>query len=175
MRRIPYTKPLKELERKDLDSSYIKLEHWDPYFWEKVTHVISESRWEGKEFQTHFEYYMKANEVLGELKAGEGYVYILTSPQQKGLCKIGSTERTPEERLKEINQATGVIIPWELYDAFPCKAPRSVELFVHKILAEVRIDRRKEGFAVNPEVARDIITKVITDDKDKFLIEDFNV
>lgn len=170
MRRVTYSRPWKEISREDLDDTFIKIEHWDPYFWEKVTHVVSESHWEGKEFCTKFEYYMKANEVLGQLDAGQGYVYILVSDQQIGICKIGSTERTPEERLVEINRATGVILPWRLYDAVPCKAPRSVELLVHKILAESRIDRRKEGFAVNPKVAQSIILKVISDNKQEFEI-----
>lgn len=171
MRKVAYLKPFKEISREDLDNTFIKVETWDPYFWEKVTHVVSESHWEGGKFCTKFEYYMKANEVLGQLGAGQGYVYILVSSQQIGICKIGSTERTPEERLTEINRATGVIIPWRLYDAVPCKAPRSVELLVHKILAESRINRRKEGFAVNPEVAQRIILKVISDNSQEFELE----
>lgn len=171
MRRVPYTRPFKELDPKDLTDEYIKIEHWDPYFWEKVTHVVCTSYRKGDEYCSHYDYYMKANEVLGQRSAGEGYVYILFSDQQEGICKIGSTERTPEERLREINQATGVIIPWKLYNAFPCKSPRSVEQLVHKILAEVRIDRRKEGFAVYPEVAQDIVLKVISDNKEKYSVD----
>lgn len=175
MRRVSHLRPWKDITRKDLDDTFIKVEHWDPYFWEKVTHVVTDSYWKGNEFCTHFEYYMKANEVLGQLDAGQGYVYILVSDQQTGICKIGSTERTPEERITEINRATGVILPWRLYDAVPCKAPRAVEHLVHKILAESRIDQRKEGFAVNPEVARNIILKVISDNTENFLVKNHHV
>lgn len=160
-KRLP---PLKEISREDLDDSFIKVEFWDPYFWEKATHVVTTSYWQNKnEFVSHYDYYMKANEVLGKLDAGHGYIYILISEQQEGICKIGSTERTPQERVDEINRATGVILPWKLYDAYPCKAPHSVEKLIHRVLAESRIDRRKEGFAVYPEVAQRIITKVISD------------
>lgn len=164
-------KPWTEIRREDLDDTFIQIELWDPYFWEKVTHVVTESRKEGQEFHTHYTYFMKANAVLGQLDAGQGYVYILISDQQQGICKIGSTERTPEERLEEINRPTGVILPWRIFDAIPCKAPRSVELLVHKILDDSRIDKRKEGFAVNPEVARKIILKVISDSREEFEIK----
>ena len=163
-------RPFKEIRPEDLDSTFIKVESWDPYFWEKVTHVVCETVQEEPEtFSTHFTYYMKAGDILGQLSAGKGYVYILTSDEHEGLCKVGYTERTPEERLREINAATGVIFPWKLYDAFPCKTPRAVEQLVHRALAEARIDQRKEGFAVYPEVARDIIIKVIDSSKADFL------
>lgn len=172
MKRISYTRPFKEISSKDLDDTFIKVESWDPYFWEKVTHVVSKTQQEGTSFSSHFEYYMKAGDILGQLSAGKGYIYILTSDQQEGLCKIGYTERTPEERLKEINGASGVIFPWKLYDAFPCKTPRAVEQLTHKALAEARIDQRKEGFAVYPEVARDIIVKIINDSKEEFYLDE---
>lgn len=167
-----WRRPIREVALEDLDETYIKVENWDPYFWEKVTHFSCESHWEGNEFCSHYEYYMKANEVWGKLDGGRGYVYILISDQQEGICKIGSTERTPEERLREINRATGVILPWKLYDAFPCRAPHSVEKIVHKVLAEARIDRRKEGFAVLPETAQGIISKVIESNSEEFKIKD---
>ena len=172
MKRVYYTKPFKQLDPKDLDDSFIRIENWDPYFWEKTTHVVCTSFWEGNIFCSKFEYYMKPGEILGQLSAGKGYVYILTSDQQEGLCKIGYTERTPEERLREINAGTGVIFPWKLYDAFPCRTPRAVEQLVHKALSEVRIDQKKEGFAVYPKVARDIIVKVINDSREEFYLDE---
>lgn len=152
---------LREILPRDVDETYIKVEFRDPDFWEKVTDVSVNSYWKGGEFCTDFEYYMRADNILGELKGGKGYVYILTSSQQEGICKIGSTERTPLERLKEINSATGVILPWTLYAAFSCNAPRVVEKLVHKILADLRISRNKEGFAIYPEKAEEIITGII--------------
>lgn len=170
MRKIPYIKPLKEIYNlEELDDTFIPIEYWDPYFWEKVTHVLITNTVLEQGLNSHFDYFMKAGEVFGQLGAEEGYVYILISDQQEGLCKIGYTERTPEERLEEINRATGVILPWKLYDAFPCRSPKIVEQLVHKALAEVRIDQKKEGFAVYPKVAQEIISKVINSSKGKFL------
>ena len=163
-------RPLKEISLEDLDDSFIKLEYWDPYFWEKVTHVLCESEWQGSAFCTHFSYYMKVNEVWGKLDGSRGYVYILISDQQEGICKIGSTERTPEARLTEINRATGVILPWKIYNAFPCRAPRAVEKLVHRTLADIRIDRRKEGFAIYPEQAQQIISNIIKANAEEFEI-----
>lgn len=161
--------PLTPISVSDLDDSYIRLESWDPFFWEKATHVTAESTWEKEDghkvFHTHFEYYMKASEVMGQLEGGKGYVYILTSKGQSGICKIGSTERTPEIRVKEVNQATGIVLPWELYDAFPCNSPRVVELLVHKALDHVRISKQREGFFIDPEKAKELILKILKEQK----------
>lgn len=167
-----WKRPIREVSVQKLDNNYIRLDYWDPNFWEKVTHFTCESHWKGNEFHSHYEYYMKATEVWSNLDGGRGYVYILISDQQEGICKIGSTERTPEARLAEINRPTGIILPWKLYDAFPCRAPHAVEKIVHKALAEARIDRRKEGFAVLPETAQAIIAKVIESNSEEFKIKD---
>ena len=170
MRRVPFTKPLKELYSiKDIDDSFIPLEYWDPYFWEKVTHVLVTNSPVEHGLSSHFDYFMKLSEAFGQLGAEEGYVYIFVSDQQEGLCKIGYTERTPEERLEEINRATGVIYPWKLYDAFPCRSPKAVEQLVHKALSEARVVPRKEGFAVYPKVAQEIISRIINSSREKFL------
>ena len=42
------------------------------------------------------------------------YVYILTKPSNPDLVKIGYTTNLPEVRLKQINNATGIIEEWEL-------------------------------------------------------------
>lgn len=160
------SRPVKEITPEDLTDQSIHVDYWDPRFWEKVTHVTCESYWEKEHvFCSHFEYYSKLPEVYGEMAGGCGYMYILTCPNQPGICKIGSTERTPEARLREINYATGVIIDWEVYSAFSCKAPKSIEAIVHKLLYEQRISRRKEGFAVSPEVAQKVVRRVISDCK----------
>lgn len=155
-------RPIKDISAEELTDSFIRLELWDPYFWDKVSHVLTETTVSPKEVHSHFTYYMKASEVLGELGGGKGYVYILTSDFQEGICKIGSTERTPQDRVKEINSATGVILPWKLYDAFACKSPRVVEKLIHRHLSEIRIDPRKEGFAIYPENAKQIIVDVLS-------------
>jgi hypothetical protein len=41
-----------------------------------------------------------------------GFVYILSTRELPELLKIGFTTKSPEVRVKAINSATGVIIPW---------------------------------------------------------------
>ena len=42
--------------------------------------------------------------------SSQGYIYVLINPAMPGLLKIGLTTKTPEERVKELSNATGVPI-----------------------------------------------------------------
>mgnify|MGYP003657841440 FL=1 len=55
-------------------------------------------------------------------KKGEGdqWVYVLSNPTQPGLLKIGYTKLTPDERAKQISNATGVPLPYEVAWAYRC-------------------------------------------------------
>lgn len=106
-------------------------------------------------------YFIQRDALYTRLEGGEGYVYILQCDNQPGICKIGMTERTPQERLKEINRGTGVIFPWYLNKAYPCRSPRAVEQLVHLELGKFRINSQKEGFSVFPEQAMETIERVI--------------
>lgn len=155
-------RPIVEILDRDFDpEKYEELSSWDPNFWEKVTHVRSEHRREGREFISHFTYYAKKGAFYNKLDGSQGYVYILESPSQPGICKIGSTGRTPEERCKEINRATGVIVNYRVTAAFPCKGPETIEKEVHRILSECRISPQKEGFYISREKAEETILQTI--------------
>lgn len=106
-------------------------------------------------------YFIQRDALYTRLEGGEGYVYILQCDNQPGLVKIGMTERTPQERLKEINRATGVLFPFYIVKAYPCKSPRAVEQLVHLELDKFRVNTQKEGFAVFPEQAMETIDRVI--------------
>ena len=71
------------------------------------------------------------------------------------------TERTPQERLKEINRGTGTIFPFYIVKAYPCRSPRAVEQLTHLELDKFRINTQKEGFSVFPEQAMEVIERVI--------------
>ena len=90
--------------------------------------------------------------------ANNGFVYVLTSPQQPGLCKIGMTDRTVQERVKEINAATGVIIPWEIGFQFPCSNSSALEKEVHAHFSDRSVS--KEGFSVTLEQAIEAIQEL---------------
>ena len=100
-------------------------------------------------------------DLYRRLEGGDGYVYVLENPAQPGICKIGSTGRTPGERLKEINAGSGVIYPWRVATAFRCKAPLTVEKIVHRELNSVRVRSNKEGFEISVEEAEKAIQQVI--------------
>lgn len=44
----------------------------------------------------------------------KGYIYVLTNSSMDGIVKIGKTKRSPETRVQELSQATGVPTPFVL-------------------------------------------------------------
>ena len=113
------------------------------------------------EFNDYVNYWIKNNKFNAALSFNEGYIYILGNKSLPGLLKIGYTDRTPQERVKEINGATGVITPWYVENAFACRAPLQIESLIHKKLKPFHVN--KEGFAVTLSHAEEIITGVISD------------
>ena len=90
------------------------------------------------------------------------YIYILVNPSVPGICKIGYTTTTVYQRVKEINRATGVIIPWDPVFAYKCSDGRALERDIHEYLEVrgVRVNNKREGFAIDIDTARDIIEKL---------------
>jgi hypothetical protein len=90
------------------------------------------------------------------------YVYVLINPSIPGICKIGYTTTTIYQRVNEINKATGVMLDWEPTFAYKCPDGRALERDVHEYLATrgVRINKRREGFAIDSDSARAIIEKL---------------
>lgn len=79
----------------------------------------------------------------------EGYVYILSNPTMPGIVKIGKTVRAPEVRLKELNSATGVAMPFKLETVVETKNPSLTERIIHEHLSSRRINQRREFFEVS--------------------------
>ena len=51
----------------------------------------------------------------------DSWVYILSNPTMPNLCtKLAYTKNTPEERAKQISNATGVALPYKVEWAFHC-------------------------------------------------------
>ena len=108
---------------------------------------------------THINYWMKKQNFDAHLAFNEGYIYVLENKGQPGILKIGYTDRTPQARVKEINSGTGVITPWIIINAFACRAPGTIEYFIHKELESYRVN--KEAFAVTPSMADECILRII--------------
>lgn len=85
----------------------------------------------------------------------EGYVYCLSNPEMRGILKIGMTDRTPEERVKELF-TSGVPSPFKIEFAKKVKNPREKEAILHQLLENYheRVYSRREFFRVSPEEVR---------------------
>jgi hypothetical protein len=98
---------------------------------------------------------------MGNIRAPE-WVYVLVNRSVPGVCKIGMTTTSVEQRTKEINSATGVITPWFPVFQFKCVNSRYLEKEVHKYLQEKghRLNHRREGFEIDPTTASEVIRKL---------------
>lgn len=77
-----------------------------------------------------------------------GSVYILTNKAMPGLVKIGYTNRTPEERAKELYKdrngaVTGVPIPFDVFNSVFCDRARELEKLIHDELNDHRVKNHK--------------------------------
>jgi hypothetical protein len=81
-----------------------------------------------------------------------GFVYVLSNPRMPGLLKIGSTTRTVDKRVSELNDSTSVPEPFRVEAWFYSFLPQEDESKVHKRLATYRLKGR-EFFEVDLSTA----------------------
>ena len=62
----------------------------------------------------------------------EGYVYVLSNPVMPGLVKIGRSTRHPSDRVRELNSASGVALPFKLEASIRTKYPNWTERLLHR-------------------------------------------
>ena len=95
-------------------------------------------------------------------KQGEGdqWVYILENDSQPGLLKIGYTKLTPDERAKQISNATGVPLPYTVVWAFRCFNGELLESEVHHALRKYRVNNNREFFQCGIERAKQTIREI---------------
>jgi|SRR5207247_7324472 len=77
-----------------------------------------------------------------------------------GLLKIGCTTRSVEERVQELNAATGVPVPFVVEAVFPSIAPLEDEARVHEWLKKARLVGR-EFFEIDLQDAVAAIQSVV--------------
>jgi hypothetical protein len=82
-------------------------------------------------------------------KPGHGFIYILSTREMPAVLKIGYTNRDIVTRVKEINSATGVIIPYGARAAWIVPHARRVESDIHAMLAEYRLRKDREFFQMD--------------------------
>ena len=83
-------------------------------------------------------------------------MYILSNPSYPGLLKIGCTTRLVEQRVAELNSATGVPSPFTIKATFQVSDPRTVETKIHAELAKYRLNN-KEFFRLSVPKAVEIV------------------
>jgi hypothetical protein len=84
----------------------------------------------------------------------EGWVYILTNPAMPGLLKIGCTKNPPEERARELSQATGVPASFAVAWAWPVSDWKAVEALTHAKLGACRPNGNREFFCCSVSKGR---------------------
>lgn len=88
------------------------------------------------------------------------YVYVLSNKSMPGIVKVGFTTTSPEQRLKEINSATGVIEEWETDWYLECAEAHDLEQKTHEYLKDFRVRKNREGFNVSSTQAIAAVQKI---------------
>ena len=91
---------------------------------------------------------------------GDQWVYILENDSQPGLLKIGYTKLTPDERAKQISNATGVPLPYKVAWAYRCFNGELLEGEVHHALKKYRVNNQREFFQISLEEAKQTINNI---------------
>jgi hypothetical protein len=78
-------------------------------------------------------------------------VYVLTNEAMPGLVKIGLTTDVVESRIKQLNSATGVPLPFECHFAAEVDNCEKLEKLLHQLFSEHRINPKREFFKIDPE------------------------
>lgn len=84
-----------------------------------------------------------------------GYIYAMSNKSMPGILKIGMTERSIEERLKEAN-GTFTLIPFVVEMSKNVLNCKEKEKCIHQILQPKRVNPKKEFFEVTIEEIKPI-------------------
>ena len=84
----------------------------------------------------------------------DSWVYVLSNPTLPAMLKIGYTKNQPEERARQISNATGVALPYKVEWAFHCFNGEQLEGEVHKYLESYRVNNHREFFQIPLDKAR---------------------
>lgn len=83
-----------------------------------------------------------------------GYIYCISNPSyQNGLFKIGHTNSTPNERMKNL-YSSGVPLPFKLELSKKVIYCQEKEKLLHKMLDKYRINSNREFFQLPLETIR---------------------
>ena len=125
-----------------------------PYFT-----LTPSSRGEGWETVTYYTA-RKVNMYANKDGDFDSWVYILSNPTMPNMYKIGYTKNTPDERAKQISNATGVALPYKVEWAFHCYDGFGLEQEVHHKLSEYRVNGNREFFQISLEEAKETVKEL---------------
>ena len=94
-----------------------------------------------------------------------GLIYILSTREQPAILKIGMTRRSVSQRVKEINSATGVPIPFAVRYSCPVKDASTAEKKIFECLNQYRIRDDREFFHIDFYEARRIIKEFLIENQ----------
>ena len=80
---------------------------------------------------------------------GAGWIYILSTREQPEILKIGRTDRSVADRVREINSATGVLVLWAARRTYRVLDAKKAETEIHRRLVDYRIRMDREFFAMS--------------------------
>lgn len=103
------------------------------------------------------------------------WVYILVNKSIPGMVKIGLTTTSVQQRVKEINRATGVPTPWVAVYQFKCYGSRYLEKEVHEYLSAYRVASNREMFSVTSTQAQEVIEKLGDPYTNIFYVDQINL
>ena len=86
-----------------------------------------------------------------------GYVYVARNKSILGLVKIGFTDQTPEKRIPDLNNHTGVPGKYEVVYRCQVNNAKHLEGLTHSALGPQRDSKDREFFRVTAAHARRII------------------
>ena len=115
----------------------------------------------------HFLSVFLSRQSDGENSEAVGKIYILSTRESKDILKIGYTNRTVEERVREINSATGVLIPYGVRGMWIVKSAREVEAELHNLLAPFRVRQDREFFQMDYSDAFKFISGYIREKREE--------
>jgi hypothetical protein len=92
---------------------------------------------------------------------GAGWVYLLSTREFPDLVKVGMTTRSVQDRVREINSATGVPIPFGVRGCWRVTDPQRAERTVHEALDSWRFRSDREFFKISYGIASKQITNTL--------------
>lgn len=93
-----------------------------------------------------------------------GWLYILSTREAPDVVKIGATMRNVEERVREINGSTGMLVPLGARRSWRVKRPFECERRVHAELHTYRIRPDREFFRVRIGTAERTVNRIIREE-----------